>query len=121
MKIKSLIAACCVLSTQAFAQDVTVTNGYGPATLYGGFSIQGEELVTTAVYACNAGLFKLYADTTRDPLKLTVVKTGDGIDCMMVPYPHELKLKLPKVKDKETGSFVVADKFVLTNTFKKSF
>ncbi|MBU2706687.1 hypothetical protein KCM76_11905 [Zooshikella marina] len=121
MKIKSLMAACVILSTQAFAQDVTVTNGYGPATLYGGFSIKGDELVTTAVYACNAGLFKVYADTTNTPMKLTVVKTGDGIDCMMVPFPQQLKLKLPKIIDKETGNLVVADKFVLTNTFKKSF
>ncbi|WP_027709562.1 hypothetical protein [Zooshikella ganghwensis] len=117
MKVKTLLAVGALLSSSVMASE-GMQSSLRSTELYGGYFVKGEQLVTEAVYGCNAGLFKAYVNTETTPATLMVVKS-DGPDCLIVPYRQELKVKLPKVLDKKTGKLVTIGEFKLQNVFNK--
>ncbi|MBU2711351.1 hypothetical protein [Zooshikella harenae] len=119
MKRIFFVALSSLAVSASIASAEGVSEGYAPVTLYGGFSIDKNELVTEAVYPCNADLYTTMVDTSKQPLELIVVKTNDGVDCRMMPYRHELRIKLPKVFNKEKGTLKAITSFTLKNKISK--
>ncbi|MGI0115593.1 hypothetical protein [Zooshikella sp. RANM57] len=117
MKVKVLMAVGALLSTSVMATEGALSS-LRSTELYGGYFIKGNQLVTEAVYGCNAGLYKVYANTDTTPVTLSIVKS-DGPDCLIVPFRQELKVKLPKVIDKKTGKRITINEFKLNNIFNK--
>ncbi|MGI0115591.1 hypothetical protein [Zooshikella sp. RANM57] len=119
MKRILFVALSSLAVSASIASAEGISEGYAPVTLYGGFSIDKNELVTEAVYPCNADLFTAMVDTSKQPMELMVVKTNDGIDCRMMPYRHELRIKLPKLFNKEEGALTTITSFILKNKISK--